>query len=567
VNVRPELSALANGEFDVVVVGGGIGGAAVAWDAALRGLSVALVERADFGGATSAESLKVVHGGIRYLQHLDVARVRESSRERSALIRIAPHLVHPLPYVIPTYGYGARSRWLLGAGFGLLSALTADRNRGIADPARRLPGARLVSRREALGWFPDLESNGLTGAGVFWEGQLYNPPRLVWAFIRSAIRAGAVAANHCEVTALLRLNGRVAGVRVEDRLGGESFDIRGRVVVNAAGPYAEALLRKSGLREGIQIPFSRDMAFVIRRPLVEQRALALQTRYRDPDALFSRGNRHIFLVPWHGRTLIGVNSVIWREHPDDLRVTEEEIEGFLEEINEAGPYLRLTREDVALVLAGLLPIQAGELVGANVSFGKRPLVIDHAGADGVEGLVSAVCNRYTVARGVAERAVDLTVAKLGRKAARCRTEYAPLDGGEAADFAALVREAGSRAGGRLAPAGAERLAHNHGSGFERIFQLAEGSPELLGEIGSSGVLRAEVIYAIRSEMAHRLADVVFRRTDLGTGGDPGEVALVECAGLIARECGWSAERTREELGEVRARFGRAPMGFRASGRN
>ncbi|MEO7985414.1 MAG: FAD-dependent oxidoreductase, partial [Gemmatimonadales bacterium] len=231
--VRPELSALANSEFDMVVVGGGIGGAAVAWDAALRGLSVALVERADFGGATSAESLKVVHGGIRYLQHLDAARVRESSRERSALVRIAPHLVHPLPYVIPTYGYGARSRWLLGAGFGLLSALTADRNRGIADSARRLPGPRLVSRREALGWFPDLESNGLTGAGVFWDGQLYNPPRLVWAFIRSAVRAGAVAVNECEVTALLRLNGRVAGVRVEDRLGGASFDVRARVVVNA----------------------------------------------------------------------------------------------------------------------------------------------------------------------------------------------------------------------------------------------------------------------------------------------------------------------------------------------
>ncbi|MEO7986284.1 MAG: glycerol-3-phosphate dehydrogenase C-terminal domain-containing protein, partial [Gemmatimonadales bacterium] len=165
------------------------------------------------------------------------------------------------------------------------------------------------------------------------------------------------------------------------------------------------------------------------------------------------------------------------------------------------------------------------------------------------------------------RAVDLTVAKLGRKAGRCRTLWTPLDGGDVPDFAALVRQVESRAGGALAPAGAERLAHNHGSDFDRIFQLAEGSPELLGEIGSSGVLRAEVIYAIRSEMAHRLADVVFRRTDLGTGGDPGEAALVECAGIVARECGWSAERTREELGEVRARFGHAPMGFRAPRRN
>lgn len=565
--VRPELSALAKGEFDVIVVGGGIGGAAVAWDAALRGLAVALVERGDFGGATSAESLKVAHGGIRYLQHLDAVRVRESSRERSALIRIAPHLVHSLPYVIPTYGYGRRSRWLLGAGFGVLSALTVDRNRGIADPARRLPGPRLVSRGQALEWFPDIDPNGLTGAGVFWDGQLYNPPRLVWAFIRSAIRAGAVVVNECEATRLLQRNGRAVGVTVQDRLGGDAFDVRARVVVNAAGPYAEALLERSGLRTGHSIPFSRDMAFVIRRPLVEHRALALQTRYRDPDAFLSRGNRHIFLVPWHGRTLIGVNSMIWREHPDDLRVTEEQIQGFLEEINEAGPYLRLVREDVALVLAGLLPIQEGELVGDNVSFGKRPLVVDHARSDGVEGLLSAVCNRYTVARGVAEHAIDLTFAKLGREVAECRTEWTPLDGGDVPDFAKLVAQVEARGGGAVDAAGAERLAHNHGSGFDRIFRLADGSPGLLGAIGTTGVFRAEVIHAIRSEMAHRLADVVFRRTDIGTGGHPGEAALDECAGLVAAELGWSAERTREELDAVRSRFGQAPIGFGALKRN
>ncbi len=564
---RRELSALEKGEFDLVVVGGGIGGAAVAWDAVLRGLTVALVERSDFGGATSAESLKVVHGGIRYLQHLDAARVRESSRERSALLRIAPHLVHPLPFVIPTYGHGARGRWLLAAGFGALSVLTADRNRGIADPARRVPAARLVSRGQTLEWFPQVEPKGLTGAGVFWDGQLYNAPRLVWTFIRSAVRAGAVVANYCEATSVLRRDGRVAGVTVEDRLGTGTFDVRGRVVVNAAGPYAEPLLERSGLGTGRRIPFSRDMAFVIRRPLVEHRALALQTRYRDPDAFLSRGNRHIFLVPWHGRTLIGVNSLIWRDHPDQLEVTEEQVEGFLEEINEAGPHLRLVREDVGLVLAGLLPIQAGELVGANVSFGKRPLVVDHARTDRVEGLVSAICNRYTVARGVAERAVDLAFAKLGRAVPRCRTERSPLDGGDVPDFAKLVAFIEERAGGALDRAAAERLAHNHGTAFDQVLRLAEGASDLLGPIGNTGVLRAEVIHAVRSEMAHRLADVVFRRTDLGTGGHPGEGAVTECATIVAEELGWSADRTREEIAAVSARFGYAPIGFGAVKRN
>src|SRR5512132_2542109 len=227
------LSALTEREFDLVVVGGGICGAAVAWDAAQRGLAVALLERADFSGATSADSLKVVHGGIRYLQHLDVARVRQSARERSALLRVAPHLVHPRPIAVPTYGHGMAGGEVLWAGFRLLSLLTADRNRGIADPDRHIPGARLISRREALEWFPGLEPKRLTGAGVFWDGQMYNPPRLVWAFVRSAISAGATAANWCEVESIRHAGGRVSGVVARDALTDDRFDVRGRVIVNA----------------------------------------------------------------------------------------------------------------------------------------------------------------------------------------------------------------------------------------------------------------------------------------------------------------------------------------------
>jgi len=258
--MRRSPEELSEREFDVVVVGGGICGSAILWDAAQRGLSAALVEREDFAAATSAHSLKVVHGGIRYLQHLDFTRVRESSRERSALLRIAPHLVHPLPVMVPTFGHGLGGREALGGAFLLLEALTATRNRRLPDPARRVPRARLISRRQVADWYPYLDRPELTGAGVFWDGQLANPPRLVWEFIRTAAGAGAQAANYCEVEDFVRRGNRVVGVAVRDRLTGDRFEVRARVVVNATGPYAEQLYVRCGLRAVRRVPQQRIFA-------------------------------------------------------------------------------------------------------------------------------------------------------------------------------------------------------------------------------------------------------------------------------------------------------------------
>jgi glycerol-3-phosphate dehydrogenase len=549
--MRRDLAALTGTEFDLLVVGGGICGAAIAWDAAQRGLSVALVERGDFGAATSANSLKVVHGGIRYLQHLDLRRLRESSRERRVLLRIAPHLVHPLPVVVPTFGHGWRGSGVLGAGFLFFNLLTMDRNSSVVDPARRIPPARLISRRELLDWYPLLDNPQLTGAGVFWEGQLSNPPRLVWEFIRTAGRMGAVAANYCEVVGFLRRGACIDGVTGHDRLGGERFEVRARVVVNAAGPFAEQLYAETGLRRVGRVPLSRDLALVIRRPVVRDRALALQTRYRDPNAVLSRGPRHLFMVPWREVTLIGVNSVIYRGDPNALTVTQQEVQGFLDEINEAAPALGLTPDDVALVLAGLLPIGADNLVNGNISFGKRPLIVDHAKSDGLEQLITAITNRYTVARLVAEQAVDLVFRKLSQRACSSRTAEIPLYGSDFGSVTGLVHEVVGTTDGQLSPEIAGRLARNHGSAYGDVLRMMTQYGET---IGPSDTLKAEVIHAVRAEMAVKLADCVFRRTELGTAGDPGSEALETCAELMGGELGWSADRIASELAEVRAQF-------------
>jgi glycerol-3-phosphate dehydrogenase len=346
----------------------------------------------------------------------------------------------------------------------------------------------------------------------------------------------------------------VAGVRVEDRLGGEKFEVRARTVVNAAGPYAEALLVRSGVRAARTVPFSRDMALVLKRQFVNGRALALQTRYRDPSAVLTRGARHLFLVPWRGKTLVGVNSLIWRDEPDSLRVTEAEVSDFVTEIAEADPKLGLTMDDVALVMAGLLPVEKGDEKGGDVSFGKRPLVVDNARTDGVQGLVSAISNRYTVARGVAEKAVDLVYRKLGREVRPCRTEVTRIHGADFFRFADLVREVTDALPEGIDRSIADRLARDHGSAYGEVLRLARERPEWGVTIGGTDTLRAEVVHAARSEMVCKLSDAVFGRTGIATVGDPGRAELDECADLVAAQLGWDPSRRERELREVRERI-------------
>lgn len=552
-----DWSALATHEFDVVVIGGGICGAATACDAAQRGLSVALLERGDFGEATSANSLKVVHGGIRYLQHLDLARVRESSRERSALLRVAPHLVEPMPVLVPAFGHGPQGPEALGAAFLLLNLLTWDRNSGLDRTHPTVPPARLIPRAELLQHCPGLERRRLTGAGVFWDGRLLNPPRLVWAFVRTAAEAGALAVNYCEVEALLRRGDRITGLRVADRLSSTTMEVRARLVINAAGPYAEQLLVRSGIQPHRNIPLSRDMALVIARRLPNGHALALPTKYHDPDALLSRGPRHLFFLPWDDVALVGVHSSIFTGEPDSLSVSEEEVSRFLDEVNEAAPWLDLRSEDIVLVYAGLLPAGSGSMVGTNVRFGHRSHIIDYAPTRHVEGLVAAVTNRFTTARGVAERVVDLAARKLDRDLPPCRTAVTPLFGAPRGSVTELGNELVRSSPVPLESKTGERLARNHGSNGTNVLCSLREAPALAERLGPSGTLAAEVVYATRHELATRLSDCVFRRTDIGSSGHPGETALRRCAELMAGDLGWSPMRQAQELEDVRGRFRRS----------
>jgi glycerol-3-phosphate dehydrogenase len=553
--VRRNIAALAEKEYDVVIVGGGIFGVCAAWDATLRGLAVALVEKEDFAHATSAHCFKIVHGGIRYLQHADFVRVRTSSRERSALLRVAPHLVRPLPVVVPTYGHGMKGKEVLAAGLLLYDLLTCDRNRGIHDPERRLPRGRLISRQEVLDLFPGVKREGLTGGALFYDGQMYSPQRLALSFLRSAVDAGAEAANYMEATALLRSGGRTVGIEAVDTLSGERVRIRAKGVLNAAGPWAESFLRtKNGLRLHPEGTYSRDACFVVRRRVVGECALAVTGRTKDPDALLSRQHRHLFLAPWRDYTLVGVWHVVHKGLPGEFAVSAAELQGFIDEVNEAYPALRLTLDDVSMWNAGLVLFGDNRPGAVDLSYGKRSRIVDHAGVHGVQGLVTLIGVRYTTARGDAAQAVDLLCEKLGRRTPRPPTAEMPIYGGQIACFESFLRQAITQRPPAVPVEAMRPLVHGYGSEYKRVLRYLEENPEWAETVGDSTVLKAEVVHAVREEMAQKLSDVVLRRTELGTGGHPGDVALRACADVMAAELGWDETRRQKELREVRAAF-------------
>ena len=555
-------AALADGEFDLAIIGGGAFGAAAAWDATLRGLRTALIERRDFGGGSSAECFKMVHGGIRYLQHADVGRLRSSSHERSALLRIAPHLVSPLPIVIPTYGRGRKGKLFLGTGMRLYDALTLDRNAGIPDESRRIHSARFLGRSDVRELFPDIDDAGLTGGAVFEDGQMYSPPRLVLAFVASAAGAGAVACNYVEATGFLWDGDRVRGVRARDVLDGSAIDVRARLVLNAAGPGAEYLLtgdaRFGAWSRG---PFSRDACFVVRRKPRSPFALAIQGQSRDRNSLVGRETRHMFIVPWRDYTLVGVWHKLFPGHPDATVVADEEIDAWIREINACYPALALRRDQVVYRNCGLVPFGDGSVGTSELSFGKESRYVDHRRAHGIEGLVTLIGIRYTTARGDAGRALDLLLEQMPGAPRPPGTDRRALAGGNIEGFESLRAAARRARPPDVGDATLEGLLRNHGTGYAAVLDQARAEAAEAQRIEGLPTIQAEITHAVRQEMAAKLEDVVLRRTDLGSGSHPGRTVLRKVAARMGELLGWREERLAREIEDTEAalkRHGAAP---------
>jgi glycerol-3-phosphate dehydrogenase len=544
--MKRDLAALNASPFDILIVGAGAFGAAAAWDATLRGLKVAVIDQDDFGAGASAECFKMVHGGIRYLQHADVRRLRSSCAERSALLRIAPHLVNPLPIAIPTYGHRRQGKAFLTAGMLAYDLLTVGKNSSIGDPLRRISTSRLLSRNQTLELFPELETQSLTGAAVFEDGQMYNTARLVLAFIQSAASRGAVAANHTQALGFLWNGNRVCGVRARDRVDNQDFDIRAKLVLNAAGPWAEYLFEDSDRfgphRRG---HFSRDACFLVDRKPQSEYALAVPGWAKDSDAVVSRSARHLFAVPWRDCTLIGVWHRLFADRPDTARVEEAEIVTWMAEMNESYPALRLKREDVIYANCGLVPFGDSRSSNGELSFGKESRYFDHR-TQGIDGLVTVIGIRYTTARGDSAKALDLLLQQMPGAPGRAATHLTPLMGGEIASFAGLESAARRDVPDTTRSSTLNAWLRNYGTQYRALADLAR-RPEEAACLARTDTAMAEVTHAVQEEMAVHLADVVLRRTNLGSGSHPGGGAIAEAARRMQDLLAWSDNRRLAEI--------------------
>ena len=560
--MRRDPRTLEQAEFDLVVVGGGITGACIAHDAALRGLHVALVERADFGGATSAASSKLLHGGIRYLQHARLGKVRESARERALFQVIAPHLTRSIPFVVPAYHDLARGPLLLRTGVAMYELLTAATQRGITDPAKRIPRDRFCRRDEAARLAPELAGvPGLRGAQILHESHVYNSERLTLAFVKTAARNRAQICNYAPVVDFLAESNRITGVRVEDELTGERFEVRARIVANATGPWIMRLNDRVAIRAlGRNIVDFSKGAHIVTRQLTGGHAIVLNTK-QAIRSVFNRGGRHIFIIPWRSHSLIGTTNSPFRGDLDDVRVSDEDVATLIEEVNAGLGRTVLAPPDVVYAFAGLYPLTDAAARGVYQSTGSYQ-VVDHSAVGSVEGFISVLGARYTTARRVAERAVDLTFRKLGRSVPPCHTAVLPLVGGAIQDFSRFRTDAAGKLDGRVDRDVNDHLVSAYGDELDELVATEHRGHPLLARLSSGREsIEAEVAFAVDREMAVRLEDVVFRRTGIGTLGYPGRQCLERSATIMAERLNWSEGRTSAEITRTMDQYRRLPAGL------
>lgn len=521
-----------NTPFDAIIIGAGINGAGIARDAAMRGLKVLLLDKGDIASGTTSWSTRLIHGGLRYLEHGEVGLVRESLHERETLLRIAPHLVKPLPLLIPIYEQGERGAWTIRAGMIAYDLLSFDKS---------LERHHMLSREETLRRAPGLQPEGLSGAALYYDAQVEYAERLVIENALSAQAHGAGVLTYARVDRIIQEGGAVRGVEFTDLTDGGLHRASAPLAVNVAGPWVDEVLRSTTPHPAIHrmIGGTKGSHLIVDAfPGAPLDALYVE-------ALADR--RPFFIIPWNDKYLIGTTDLRYEGDLDHVEADEQEIDYLLRETNRVIPSANLTRSLILFTYSGVRPLAHREERDEE-SITRRHFVHDHA--PNPSGLISIVGGKLTSYRNLAEQAVDMIFKKLGRKSPACMTARSALPGGDAHDFRAFGEQLMMNS--LLPQAIIARLLRVYGTRASIVLELAAKGADLADPFDTeTGAIGAEVLMSFRCEMAQTLADCLLRRTMVGMNASAGLNAVEAAANVARKYLGWTQGRAEREIAAYR----------------
>lgn len=519
---------MADPSFDVAIIGAGINGAGIARDAALRGLRVVVLEQGDCCSGTSWASSRLIHGGLRYLEYGEIPLVFESLRERITLRKIAPHLVKPVRISIPIYKSARRGRLLIRLGMIAYDLLSFGKS---------VPGHDMLGRTAILEAEPGLEAEGLVGAARYFDAQVTFAERLVLENLLAARAAGAEILTYHKVTRLTIEGRRVASIDCTNVLSGEQQQVTAKVVVNAAGPWVDAILQTAVSDPKPLIGGTKGSHIIVGK-----------FAGAPTDAFYveaAADGRPFFIIPWNGLYLVGTTDIRYDGELADIRASREEVDYLMAETNRVFPGASLTAADIHYAYAGVRPLPQREK-GPESSITRRHII--RRNRDIADGLITIIGGKLTTYRNLAEQTVNRVGRMLGRRLPKCRTRDVLLPyANRLEEVDAMLRKKG------LTEPCVLRLPRIYGSGALGIARLAAEEPALSAQLDTDrGVIAAEVAHAVRREMAQTLIDIVYRRMMIGLDHDQGRALYAVVGDLAAAELGWNAERKAAELDALRS---------------
>jgi len=518
--------------YDVIIIGGGISGASVAYEAASQGLKVALFEKGDFGAATSAATTKLIHGGLRYLKNLEFGLVRESLMERRILENIAPNFVYPLPFMVPTYKNFKNNKQILLTGMLLYDVLSFDKG-FTKDKSKKLPHFKMLSKEKVKTAEECVKVKGLTGASVYYDCQSIFPERLTLAFIKSAIKYGADVANYSKVTSFIHENNMIKGVNVKDLILEKEYEIKAPLTINCAGPWVDIVLNSADISDNKHIIQRSEGIHIITKKLCNKHSVTVMTK----------SGRHIMLMPWRNYSLIGTTDKEYNGNPDNYKVTKESVLELIDDVNE-NYNVKLKYEDVIFTYGGLRPLVDDQTEGSYETSRKYE-IFDNA-KDKLDGLITVEGGKYTTSRQLAINVQKLIDKKLHRKNKRTITRNEFLAGSEIPDIEKFIDELHVEYKD-FSSQSIEYLGRNYGTECHKIFELARKNKKLNELVSADGEILAEVEYAVKNEMAFTLSDILFRRTGIGTLGYPGKEIFDKVVNYASELLNWDDNRKNREI--------------------